>query len=317
LLRADAVRKVGGFDQRADHFELDFAHRYTKIGYRSAFFDSIHCLHIGALTTERDSSRPPNAYDLNQASQFGGSHPPAIDAPSIGAVEGLDVRVINLDRRPDRWQAFLNGARRAGTDAFARQVQRHSAVDAIALEMTPEIDHLFRGNDFGSRRTLIACALSHLAVWEAVALGEGRACLIFEDDAQLTSGFTDQLASVRSQLSKLVVPFDLAYLGYSSWRGPAAHAAPQDALRVTVTPMDWSDHLGGSWAYVVTRPAARRLLALAEREGIHHGIDWFVMRQAAADLHVMAVEPHLVSAPVVEPGTDGDSNVQHDFEPLR
>jgi GR25 family glycosyltransferase involved in LPS biosynthesis len=317
LLRARVVRELDGFDVEAEHFELVFERRYTERGCRSAFFDSIHCLHIGTLTSEPESTRRPNAYDLNQTTQFGGprTHPqPSVPA---GAVEDLDVRVINLDRRPDRWQAFLIGASGAGIEALTRQAHRHSAVDGAALEMTPEIEHLFRGNDFGSRRSIIACALSHLAVWEQIALGDGRACLVFEDDAQLTSGFADQLVGVRSQLAELVPPFDVAYLGYFSWRGPAAHAPPPDSPSATVVPMDWSDHLGGSFAYIVTRQGARRLLARAEREGVHHGIDWFVMRQAAPDLHVVAVEPHLVSATVVEPSSDGDSDVQHDFEPLR
>ena len=183
--------------------------------------------------------------------------------------------------------------------------------------MTPEINHLFRGNDFGSRRSMIACALSHLAVWEMIAFGDGRAGLVFEDDVQLVSGFTEHLGAVRSQLARLVVPFDVAYLGYSSWRGPDAQALRSGAPSPTIAPMDWSDHRGGLFGYIVTRAAARRLLATAERDGVHHGIDWFVMLQAAPDLHAVAVEPHLVSTPVVEPTSDGDSNIQHDFEPLR
>ena len=35
---------------------------------------------------------------------------------------------------------------------------------------------------------MIACALSHLAVWETIAFGDGRASLVFEDDVQLLAG---------------------------------------------------------------------------------------------------------------------------------
>lgn len=227
-----------------------------------------------------------------------------------------DVRAVNLDRRPDRWKAFLDAATTAAGDAFTRRIRRHSAVDGAALAMTPEIAHLFRGNDFGSRRGMVACALSHLAVWEQVADGDGRPCLVLEDDARLITGFVDQLAAVRLQLSELDEPADLAYLGYSSWRGPGAHR-PHPAQSVTVRPMDWSDHMGGCFGYLLFRPGARSLLGRAARDGIHHGIDWFIMRQAAPDLCVMRVEPHLVSASVAVPGSQGDSNVQHDFEPLR
>jgi len=317
LIRTQVVRDLGGFDPRADHFELEFARRYTDRGYRSAFFDSIQCLHIGTLTTDHDSERRFNAYDLNQTSQFGRPPRTTPAALPIGATEDLDVRVINLDRRPDRWQAFLSAASQAAGDEFARRAERHSAVDGTVLEMTPAVAHLFRGNDFGSRRSIIACALSHLAVWEGVAYGDGRPCLIFEDDTRLIPGFSDQLVAVRDLLSQVAVPYDVAYLGYYSWRGPDAHTSRPGHAGVSVVPMDWRDHLGGSFAYIVTRHGARRLLSRAAREGIQHGIDWFVMLQASPDLQVVSIEPHVAAAPVVESGSSGDSNIQHDFEPLR
>ena len=59
-------------------------------------------------------------YDLNQTPQFGGRHTWTESALPVGAVEDLDVRVINLDRRPDRWEAFLTNASAAGGEAFAR-----------------------------------------------------------------------------------------------------------------------------------------------------------------------------------------------------
>src|SRR5581483_3167063 len=155
------------------------------------------------LTTEHGSSRRPNAYALNETPQFGRPPTTTQSALPVGAVEDLDVRVINLDRRPDRWEAFLARASAAGGAAFARDARRHSAVDGAALRMTPEIDHLFRGNDFGSRRSMIACALSHLAVWETVAFGDGRPGLVFEDDVQFISDFADRLVTITSQLSQL------------------------------------------------------------------------------------------------------------------
>jgi len=110
---------------------------------------------------------------------------------------------------------------------------------------------------------MVACALSHLAVWEQVADGDGRPCLVLEDDARLITGFVDQLAAVRLQLSELDESADLAYIGYSSWRGPGAR--PHPAQSVTVRPMDWSDHMGGCFGYLLFRPGARSLLGRAAR----------------------------------------------------
>jgi GT2 family glycosyltransferase len=71
LARTAAIRDVGGFSESADHFELEFARRYTARGWTSAFLDAIHCLHIGRLTSEPPGSGPPNAYALNGEPQFG------------------------------------------------------------------------------------------------------------------------------------------------------------------------------------------------------------------------------------------------------
>ncbi|MEP7274398.1 MAG: glycosyltransferase family 10, partial [Acidobacteriota bacterium] len=70
LLRMSAIRKVGAYDSESGHFELDFAHRYTALGYSSAFLDSINALHIGRLTSERGHAGKPNAYDLMGERQF-------------------------------------------------------------------------------------------------------------------------------------------------------------------------------------------------------------------------------------------------------
>jgi hypothetical protein len=66
--------------------------------------------------------------------------------------ERLDIRVLNLDRRPDRWQSFRDRVGSVVSPAFAARCERFPAIDGTALEMTPEITHLFRGNDFDFRR---------------------------------------------------------------------------------------------------------------------------------------------------------------------
>jgi Glycosyl transferase family 2 len=71
LLRVAAVREVGAYDPAAEHFELDFARRWSAAGWVSAFFDLVTCVHIGTLTGESGPDRRPNAYDLNEQPQFG------------------------------------------------------------------------------------------------------------------------------------------------------------------------------------------------------------------------------------------------------
>jgi len=62
------LKEVGTYNTNVPHFEMDFAHRYTRKGYKTAFLDRIACKHIGRLISERDTK--PNAYDLNGQTQF-------------------------------------------------------------------------------------------------------------------------------------------------------------------------------------------------------------------------------------------------------
>jgi hypothetical protein len=71
VLQSRVLETLGPYDETAAHFELDYARRYVRAGFRSAFFDGIYCLHIGRLTSADPASSQPNAYDLNDQDQFG------------------------------------------------------------------------------------------------------------------------------------------------------------------------------------------------------------------------------------------------------
>ena len=80
--------------------------------------------------------------------------------------------------------------------------------------------------------------------------------------------------------------------------------------------MIWEDFLGGTFSYLVTKPGARKLLRIAERDGIQTAIDWFPMRHES-ELRALEYIPDLAAAPLALPGQTGDSDIQHDFEALK
>jgi glycosyltransferase involved in cell wall biosynthesis len=69
LMRAQAIKRLGRFDESAAHFEQEFASRYVAAGLKSAFFDAVTNLRTGRLTTQRGSAQA-NANSLNQVRQF-------------------------------------------------------------------------------------------------------------------------------------------------------------------------------------------------------------------------------------------------------
>ena len=229
--------------------------------------------------------------------------------------ESLSIKVLNLNRRPDRWEAFRARTDDSAGPAFLARCERFAGVDGTTLSMTPEIQHLFRGNDFHYRRGIVGCALGHIAIWREVADRANSACLIFEDDAQPGADFSGQLVELCGELAETHADFDVVLLGYQFWNEPSAELAARINLSTRLRPMEWSNYLGGLHAYLISARGARRLLALIERDGIQNGIDWFVMKKSA-ELKILQCAPHIVLATLAIPGSTTDSDIQHDMIPV-
>jgi len=225
--------------------------------------------------------------------------------------ENLAVHVINLERRPDRWKSFRE-ASAAAAGAFAARCQRFPAIDGRHVSLTPEVRHLFRYNDFLFRRGMVGCALTHLSLWRQVAYGTGEASIVFEDDARLSQDFNGQMVEVCGQLGRSHADFDIVLLGYFPWTEEQRRELQSETHSVRLRPMEWQKYVGGTFGYIVSQAGARRLLALAERDGVQNGIDWFLMRKRD-ELKVLQAVPHLVFAPLAFPGSGGDSDIAHDL----
>ena len=312
VMRTKALAKLGPFDEAADHFELDLAKRFTAAGLRSAFFDKTTCVHLGPLTSDRGADRQPNAYALNGQPQFRKASNDLVRLLDMNGFPDIPIRLINLDRRTDRLERMQGEFDRVGGEQLTERVVRFSAVDGQSLELTPEIEFMFRGNDFDFRRGIVACALSHLDLWREVADGDGRPMLVFEDDITLVDDFTGQLADVLGALQDRD-DVDMVFLGYQRWLN-APEAEPDDAAP-HLQPMCWEHFLGGTYAYVLTRVGARKLLDIVDRDGIQTGIDWLPLRHKA-EVVALEVSPVLVSSPLAWPGESGDSDIQHEFASL-
>jgi hypothetical protein len=70
LIEVAAILAVGNYDTPNQFFEMDYANQWTKLGFLSGFYNQITNRHIGRLTSERNDRTQPNAYELNNESQF-------------------------------------------------------------------------------------------------------------------------------------------------------------------------------------------------------------------------------------------------------
>ena len=71
ITKREVFDTLGGYDESAKHFEMEYAYRYVSKGYKTTFLDGVYCAHIGRRTYERFDKTKLNAYDLNNVSQFG------------------------------------------------------------------------------------------------------------------------------------------------------------------------------------------------------------------------------------------------------
>lgn len=167
MTNVEAVLGIGNYDSPNTFFEMDYANRWVEKGYKSAFFNGIHCRHIGRLTKERNNNNVKNAYQLNNEAQFNGQTP---DRPTLDC----DVKCINLDRREDRMTYMRREC--------PFNLERFSAIDGKRLfdyENTA-ISHLLERVD-GKVKVLgeIGCTTSHYSIWKNVK----DMTIILEDDA--------------------------------------------------------------------------------------------------------------------------------------
>ncbi|MEJ7846428.1 MAG: glycosyltransferase family 25 protein, partial [Acidimicrobiales bacterium] len=269
LARTEAVVALGPYDEAAEHFELEHARRWAAAGLVTAAFDDITCVHLGPLTSEHGAERRPNAYDLVGQSQF--------TAPAVAT--SAAIRVINLDRRPDRLSTFRRRLHDAAGPALADRCRRFPAVDGSLVELTEELTHLFRGNDHGFRRSVVGCALSHLGLWEEAAAGD-QLFVVFEDDAEPAPALGERLEQVLAAMSANDPSPGLVFLGHVRLGPPLPAPPPGDPTTTSLAAVGWDGFMGGTFAYVVTPEGAGRLLAVAARDGIVEPIDAFLRDHA-------------------------------------
>lgn len=222
-------------------------------------------------------------------------------------MSSLDLRVINLDRRPDRLEQFRLRCAAALPTTLAARVERFAAIDGDDLTRTEHILHTFRGSALPLLRHQTACALSHLALWWEVANGDGSPMLILEDDVEFDRGFTSRLVEVCGHLADPRTSIDVVMLGlarFAETDQPRSHAT-------RLRPLDLHGVMGGTFAYLLTRRGARRLWEIMQRDGISTAIDTFLITRGS-DVDVREAVPALATAVAARRnGPTVDSDIQY------
>ena len=371
LIDVDAVFETGDFNTENQFFEMDYAKKWVERGFKSAFFNRITNRHIGRLTSERHDKTISNAYELNNENQFQkGSdevsklalapEPEPEQAPEDLEIEDevdeivskptsssefefrereIPIKIVNLKRRPDRREESISKLASAGImDQDGRGYEFVDAVDGAEIVPTTEIKRLFQGNDFGSKRGVIGCALSHYRLWkQLLADSNHEFYLIMEDDFELRPHFKRAIHALHDEC----VNRDVIFMGYhmfSEKRDKVKHVYNRDlvlntakakannadldselesepnyyGLDVSVDPLNKDLYIGATHCYSVNKNGAKLLVQYIDIHGIKHGID-YLMKIANNGLECYETQPHLALADWNESGKQIDTDIQFDY----
>ena len=315
---------LGNFDSANQFFERDYANRWNEAGYKTAFFDRITHRHIGRLTSEINSGTVKNAYELNGESQF-----------QVKA-QTSKIKVVNLERRSDRKLDIIKLFKEANLTDFVF----YKAVDGKTLESTNELKKLFQDNDFGNRKGVIGCALSHLQLWKELVEDKNHTYyVIFEDDISFSANNNISQSNFKERLEKLKPETEeVLFLGYhmfSHKREEVKHIYDVGANEIganeiganeiganeiganepNVEPLNKNLYIGGTFAYTINKVGAQKLITYITENGIKHGIDYLM--KITPGLNMKELQPLLVWSDWYEDkGKPIDTDIQANYDSL-
>lgn len=216
--------------------------------------------------------------------------------------------VINLKRRPDRKENIKKIFENIPIDFY-------SAIDGKSLEATEEIYKLFAGNDFGWRKGVIGCALSHYNLWKELIMDKKyNYYCIFEDDIQLTNNFSPLLEKCEKVLE--TVNIDFLLLGYHMFkhlRNTVKEIYDIYKDKIIFSPFRNDLYIGGFFGYIISKSGAKKIIEYIENNGIKHGIDYLI--KIIPNFKVFECQPHIVFSNWVDSKISTvDSDIQRDFE---
>jgi GR25 family glycosyltransferase involved in LPS biosynthesis/tetratricopeptide (TPR) repeat protein len=219
--------------------------------------------------------------------------------------------VINLDRRPDRWENFSKQS-----EPKFLKYNRFSAVDGSTLVPTEQLQRIFDGNDYNMRKGMVGCALSHIKLYTEILTSNIDIACIFEDDITFVPNFEKKFLHLFKDMDK---DWDLCYLGHHVWPAKKTETMYDKESMPVVQRLNTQESLtlsmGGTGGYLITRQGVEKLLSFINKNGMVNGID--TMQQRCADfIKVYYCTPHLIYSECWLGDNNPDTDIQHDFSSL-
>ena len=181
------------------------------------------------------------------------------------------------------------------------------AVNGKEIECSPELIKLFERNDFGYKKGVIGCALSHLFLWKKLINDEkNNFYVILEDDINLCKNFKFHLDNV----CKLFVEQKLEHLALGEYFSHKQF--PSDETIIEIYSKDLYKEWNVTFAYIISKSAAVKAIDYVNNCSIKCAFD-----NPQAFGHIFkysALNVKLVNCEIInEHGSDIQSNSQDNY----
>ena len=273
LIDAKTILNIGNFDSINVFFEKDYADKWTTMGFKSGFLNKITCKHIGRLTSERNNDAIPNAYKLNDESQFTIKN----NDNNILDINNMNIiKVINLTRRIDRKDKMIQQFNTKGITKY----EFIEAVDKDTIDQSTKFLSLFYHNDYGNRKGFIACALSHYNLWKQLLEDKNtNYYLILEDDVILSDNFLKHINNNITEMSdKPILFFGYLMSLYNRTKSKDIYNITDIHDTITINKLNQNICIGGTFCYSINKTGAYNMIKFIHENGIRHGIDYIMIK---------------------------------------
>ena len=176
----------------------------------------------------------------------------------------------------------------------------YNAIDGKSINITADLQQLFRR----PRRSLnigeIGCTLSHVNLWKQLITDkEYDQYLILEDDIEIVADFETKLKGILSGIDQ---PVDWIYGGYIQYDSrdnqikKIEHNATHSLKRRLSPwekshPLDKKSFYWGTQGYIITKSGVQKIFQYINQWGIHVAIDSL---PRFMNLNIYSIEPHLL-----------------------
>ena len=176
------------------------------------------------------------------------------------------IKVINLERRPDRKENITKQLVKHGINNFTLV----NAIDGSKLCESEHLANLFEGNNFNNNKGVIGCALSHLKLWmELCEDVNNNYYVILEDDIQLYDGFKEKLI----EHCMLFQKYDAEHLSLGVYDCNLEQQKEIQSDTISIFQKDVYKFWNITFAYIISKQAAKKIIDFVNTCSIKCAID--------------------------------------------